>query len=272
MRVDLHVHSTASDGAWSPEAVVRGAAEGGLDVIALSDHDTIAGYTAAAAVGRAVDVHVVPALEVSSTHQGRDVHILGYFVDPDATPLREHADRAVHRRAERMREMLVRLAGQGVTIGYAQVEEAAGPDHVVIGRPHLAKALVSAGYASSIPEAFSKLIGDEHPAFVPTHLLIPADAVELVAASGGVPVWAHPPGDLVDPLLPELMEAGLLGMEVYRPRYGKSEVLRYENICRSSGLLRSGGSDWHSPDGGAALGDFFVTGDEVRKLLAAGGL
>jgi predicted metal-dependent phosphoesterase TrpH len=272
VRLDLHVHSTASDGAWTPDAVVRGAAKGGLDVVALADHDTIAGYEAAADAGRDVDVQVLPAIEISSTYGTRDVHVLGYFVDPSAPALRGHAERALHRREERMREMLARLSEQGVTVGYPAVLEAAGPDHVVLGRPHLARALVEAGYAKSVPDAFNRLIGDDHPAFVPTHLLEPTEAVELIVASGGVPVWAHPPGDLVDALLPELTRVGLRGLEVYRPRNAKADVLRYEGICRSTGLLTTGGSDWHSPDGGAALGDFFVNGDEVGALLEAGGL
>jgi len=272
LRLDLHVHSTASDGSWSPEAVVRGAASGGLDVIALTDHDTIAGYAPASVTGREVDVQVIPGIEVSSTHAGRDVHILGYFVDPGSARLLDYTDRASGRREERMREMLVRLAEQGIDISFPAVEEAAGPDRVVIGRPHLARALIAAGHASSIPDAFNRLIGDNCPAFVPTHLLAPTEAVELVAAAGGVSIWAHPPGDLVDPLLPSLVKAGLRGLEVYRPRHSRSEVLRYEGICRTSGLLMSGGSDWHHPDGGSALGDFFVSNDEVGKLLAVGGI
>ena len=272
MRLDLHLHSTASDGSWSPEAVVRGAAAGGLDVIALTDHDTIAGYAAAAAVGEQVDVHVLPGIEISSTHDGRDVHILGYFVDPAAEQLVEYSDRASGRREERMREILDRLADEGIDVAIDAVEEEAGPDRVVLGRPHLAKALVTGGHATSVPDAFDRLIGDDSPAFVPTHLLQPAEAVELVLASGGVPVWAHPPGDMIDGLLPPLVEAGLRGLEVYRPRHRRSEVLRYENICRTAGLLMSGGSDWHGPDAGPALGDFYVTADEVERLLAVGGL
>ena len=272
MRLDLHIHTTASDGAWSPEAVVRGAAEGGLDVIAITDHDTVAAYVPASAVAGEVDIQVVPAIEVSSTHAGRDVHILGYFVDPGSAALAGHAAEASRRREERMREMLDRLAEQGIAVAFKEVEQAAGPDRVVIGRPHLAKALVEAGHASSVPDAFARLIGDDCAAFVPTHLLTPAEAVELVVASEGVPVWAHPPGDLVDPLLPELKRAGLRGLEVYRPRHRRSDVLRYEAICRSSGLLVTGGSDWHAPEGGTALGDFFVTGDEVAGLLAIAGM
>ena len=272
MRLDLHVHSTASDGAWSPEAVVRGAAAGGLDVIALADHDTAAGYATAAAVGRDLDVQVIPALEVSSTHHGRDVHVLGYFVDPQAADIRTHSERATRRREERMLEILARLEKQGIAVDYTAVEEAAGPDRVVIGRPHLARALVAAGHASSVEDAFDRLIGDDKPAFVPTHLLTPVEAVEVILGGGGVPVWAHPPGDLLDALLPPLLSAGLRGLEIYRPKGHRSDVLRYERICRSRGLLTSGGSDWHAPAGGTALGDFYVTADEVEGLLAAGGM
>jgi len=272
VRLDLHVHSTASDGSWPPEAVARGAAAGGLDVIALADHDTAAGYPAAAAAGHEVSVQVIPALEVSSTHAGRDVHVLGYFVDPLSEAIRGHGERAGRRREERMREMLERLARQGIPVEYAAVETAAGPDRVVIGRPHLAKALVAGGHAASIEDAFDRLIGDGKPAHVPTQLLDPVGAVEVVLAGGGLPIWAHPPGDLVDSLLPSLVEAGLRGLEVYRPKGPRSDALRYEDICRRRGLLVSGGSDWHGPAGGTALGDFHVTGDEVEALLEAGGI
>ena len=272
MRLDLHVHSTASDGSWSPEAVVRGAAAGGLDVVAITDHDTAAAFATAAPVGRDVNVQVIPAIEVSSTHAGRDVHVLGYFVDPESDAIRAHAARATGRREERMREMLVRLEKDGIGVAYEAVEEAAGPDRVVIGRPHLARALVAMGHATSVEDAFDRLIGDDKPAFVPTRLLTPVEAVEVILEGRGVPIWAHPPGDMVDGLLSALLEAGLRGLEVYRPRNARSDVLRYEGICRSRGLLMSGGSDWHSPDAGAALGDFFVTGDEVEGLLAAGGM
>jgi predicted metal-dependent phosphoesterase TrpH len=251
---------------------VRGASQGGLDVIALTDHDTLAGFRAAAVVGRQLDVQVVPGIEVSATHRGRDVHVLGYFVDPDAHTLASHADRAGRRRIERIREMLERLRAQGVDVPFAAVEEAAGPARGVIGRPHLARALVGSGHASSVSEAFDRFIGDQHTAFVPTDLLPPAEAVDLIVRAGGVPIWAHPPGDLVDELLRPLMAVGLAGLEVYRPRSHPADVERYESICRTAGLAMSGGSDWHSPDGGAALGDFYVTGDEIEALLTAGGM
>ncbi|NJD19910.1 MAG: PHP domain-containing protein [Gemmatimonadetes bacterium] len=251
---------------------MAGAAAGGLDVIAIADHDTTAALAAAqaAAVGRSLQV--IPALEVSSTWQGREVHVLGYFVSPEAPALTAHGRRAVTLRQERMREMVARLARAGIHVAYEDVEAAAGPQRVNLGRPHLAKVLVSNGHVSSVAEAFSRLIGDQHAAFVPTRLVDPAGAVSLILEGGGIPVWAHPPADLVDTLLPGLMRAGLRGLEVYRPTHSRSDVIRLEGICRSTGLVMSGGSDWHSPDSGVLLGAFHVTGDEVEKLLAAGGM
>ncbi len=272
MRLDLHVHTTASDGAWSALQVVEGAAKGGLDVIALADHDTTSAVEKAQDAARARNLQVVPAIEVSSTHRGRDVHVLGYFVDPGSEALTIHRGRAGRVRAERMKAMIGRLAEQGVEVEFEEVEEAAGPDRGSLGRPHLAKVLVARGYASSVPHAFDTLIGDGHPAFVPTDLLSPAEAVELVLAGGGIPVWAHPPADLLDGLLPNMIDAGLRGLEVYRPSHRSADVLRLERICRARGLLMSGGSDWHTPDAGSALGDFYVTADEIEKLLSEGGL
>jgi predicted metal-dependent phosphoesterase TrpH len=132
--------------------------------------------------------------------------------------------------------------------------------------------LVASGYASSVPDAFASLIGDRHPAFVPTGLLTPPEAVELILQAGGTPVWAHPPGDLIDTLLPPMVEVGLAGLEVYRPLHSRTDVVRLEGICRTGGLLTTGGSDWHNPDAGVSLGAFFVTADEVEGLLAVGGL
>lgn len=272
MRLDLHIHSTASDGAWPPEKVVAAAARGGLDVIAIADHDTTAGVAAAQAAGVEANVQVIPALEVSSTWEGREIHVLGYFVDSTAPALVAHSERAGSVRESRMHSMVERLGDQGVDVTFAEVEEAAGPDRVNIGRPHLAKALVKRGHATSVVDAFQRLIGDGHPAFVPTALLSPVEAVEMIVASSGLPVWAHPPGDLIDTLLPELMKAGMKGLEVYRPSHGRNDVLRLEGICRTTGLFRSGGSDWHTPDSGNVLGDFHVTSDEVEKLLTAGGM
>lgn len=241
-------------------------------MIAVADHDTTAAVAAAQAAAAGRSLQVIPALEVSSTWQGREIHVLGYFVALDAPALLAHGQRALTARQDRMRQIVARLSSAGIEVGYEEVEAAAGPDRVNLGRPHLAKVLVARGYVSSVAEAFNRFIGDQHPAFVPTQLLDPMEAVALVLAGGGLPVWAHPPADLVDTLLPELVRAGLRGLEVYRPSHSRSDVIRLEGICRSTGLVMSGGSDWHSPDSGVPLGAFHVTADEVEKLLAAGGM
>ncbi|MDE0730102.1 MAG: PHP domain-containing protein [Longimicrobiales bacterium] len=272
MKVDLHIHTSASDGAWSAEAVVQGAASGGLDVIAIADHDTTASFSVAEAVGSEVRVQVIPAIEVSSMYHGRSIHILGYFVDPVSEVLLNHRVRATKHREIRMREMLNRLTEAGILVTYQDVKAEAGPDGGVLGRPHLAKALVKAGHAASVPDAFNSLIGDESQFFVPTDLLEATEAVQLILASGGIPVWAHPPRDIVDVLLPELISSGLQGIEVYRPSHRPKDVMRLEAICSEKGLLCSGGSDWHSPDAGRSLGDFFVGAVEVEDLFRLGGV
>jgi predicted metal-dependent phosphoesterase TrpH len=131
---------------------------------------------------------------------------------------------------------------------------------------------VEAGHVTTISEAFDRYIGDEHPAFIPTSLLSPEEAVELVLQAGGIPVWAHPPEDRVEALLPRLVQVGLRGLEVYRPRHAPRYTLRLEGLCRAWKLLPSGGSDWHGPDRGIVLGDFFVTAEEVAELLEEGGI
>lgn len=272
MKLDLHIHTTASDGAWSPEEVVGAAADRGLDVIAVTDHDSVAGVDRARAAARGRNLEVLSGIEISSTADGRDVHVLGYRIDVDAPPLTRYAVRAERRREARMREMLERLSDQGVEIPYRDVERAAGPDRGVIGRPHLARALVEAGHATSIPDAFNHLIGDQSDAFVPTHMLDPAGAIDLIIEAGGVPVWAHPPADLIEPHLPGMLEAGLRGLEVYRPRNRRSDMARLEQLCGSRDLFMTGGSDWHSPDSGTLLGDFHVEARDIEAFLEAVGL
>lgn len=279
MRLDLHVHTTASDGALSPGAVVDQAIAGGLHVLAIADHDTTAGSRAArAAVGghgrasRGRPLHVVPAIELSTTRAGDELHVLGYFLDLDAPALRAHEERSSRRRRERLREIVDRLAARGVEVAFEEVLRVAGSEVDSLGRPHLARALVRAGHVDTVSEAFDRFIGDHAPAFVPTDLLDPVEGVEVILESGGIPVWAHPPGDTVEGLLPELVAGGLRGLEVYRPYNTPDQVRRLKSLARRHGLLVSGGSDFHDPDRGGALGGFFVTDREVAELLELGGL
>lgn len=272
MRLDLHVHSTASDGTVSPEEVVDRAVAGGLDVLALADHDTVAGVPRAIAAARERRLHIIPAVEMSSTFEGTDVHILGYFVDIESPAFTAHARRNHERRDARMAEMLANLARQGVRITRGQLDEQRGSAAVAYSRPHLARALVKAGHAATVPDAFARLIGNDRPAYAPTRVATPAEVIGVVLGAGGIPVWAHPPAKLFARLLPSLLEAGLRGLEAYRPVRASLSVARLERVAREEGLVLTGGSDWHGPEGGARLGDFHVTGDEVGDFLAAGGM
>jgi predicted metal-dependent phosphoesterase TrpH len=277
MRLDLHVHSTASDGQLSPGDVVRSAVAGGLDVIALSDHDTTAGFEEARATaedlarGGGRGVEVIPAIEVSTTGHGEELHFLGYFVDPTHPSMTSHAVRARSLRNDRMQEMVRRLDSQGVEVTFDEVVSAAGPDRQALARPHLARALVERGYAGSTAEAFDRYIGNAHEAFVPTGLMSPTRGIELILGAGGIPVWAHPPRWLLEELLDPFVEAGLRGLEVYRPKNAATLTMKLERAARSRGLLVTGGSDWHGPDSGR-LGDFHVSAEEVGGLLEAGGI
>lgn len=271
IRVDLHLHSTASDGSLAADALVAAAAGGGLDIIALADHDTTAGVPAAAAASADAGLTLVTAIELSASYGDAEVHILGYGVDPEHASLRAHGESAVTRRRERVVEMLQRLAALNVAVEMDDVLEAAGQGHGSLGRPHVARAVVARGYAGSVAEAFDRWLADDGPAFVPTALLEPRDAVALIHESGGLALWAHPAPRQFEPRLEHFAASGLDGIECYRPRLNAVDQGRLERAAASYGLLLSGGSDWHGGWQGR-LGDFFVPADRVAPLLERLGL
>jgi predicted metal-dependent phosphoesterase TrpH len=270
VRIDLHLHSTASDGSLPPRELVCAARSGGLHVIALTDHDTTVGVPEAVSAAEST-IQVIPGIEISSHHAGADLHVLGYFVDPLHPAILAYAERAVSERSERMRAMLGRLASLGIGVAWEEVEAAAGPGSRVVGRPHLARALVQGGFASSFSDAFERWIGDAGPAYLPTELITPADAIELVHAVGGLAVWAHPRPDVLERDLRRLERWGLDGVECIRPRADAAESLRMERLARELGLVVTGGSDWHGPWHGR-LGAFSVSEDEVGEFLDRAGM
>lgn len=267
------MHSTASDGQFAPEQVAQFARDGRLDLIALADHDTTAGVAAATAAGAELSVEVIPAVEMSSTHEERDLHILGYFVDPAAPVLLEHADRARTFRESRMVRIIERLARQDVHVTIEAVRVIAGADErrKSIGRPHLARALLDAGYVATVQEAFDRFISDDHEAFVPTALQSPAEAIARIHEAGGVAVWAHPPRESMESLLPGFVRDGLEGLEVYRPTHSREYQAQLEQAAGRHGLVMTGGSDWHGTKDGT-LGTFYVEAPEIAEFLARRGL
>ena len=266
MKIDLHLHSDASDGALAPSEVAARAAEAGLDLIALADHDTTAGVRPAMAAAEERGIRVLPAIEISASHRGRDIHILGYGIDPDAPALAEHSAEARERRDVRIREMIDRLAELGVDVAYDAVVEEAGPNAQALARPHLARVLWNQGHVPSVSAAFDRYIADDGPAYVPVRAVDVPGAIERVHEAGGLAVWAHPPMPLLGGALREFVEAGLDGLECYRPRVEPSDLNRLLNKARQHDLLVTGGSDWHGHWHGD-LGTFHLDPDVLGDFL-----
>lgn len=270
MKVDLHMHTTFSDGLRSPEEVVRLAIAGDLDVISITDHDNTMGVAPAMCAAQR-RIHVIPGVELSSRWRGESVHVLGYFVDPDAESLTAHYRNLLERRHDRMNRIVVRLADQGVRLNLDHVGDQRASARVPYTRPHLARALVREGYARDVPDAFDRYIGADCPAYVLVESPTPEAVIKTIQAAGGVAVWAHPPLRHLGELLPRLVAAGLGGVEVYRPwpRRIRESV---STQTRRAGLFATGGSDWHGRDGDGKLGDFFVNGRDIEDFLRAGGI
>jgi predicted metal-dependent phosphoesterase TrpH len=269
-RTDLHLHTRASDGELSPVELVRAAVAGRLDVIAVTDHDTVAGVPDALAAALGTPLTVIPGVEMSTLHEGREVHMLGYGVDPDAAPMLAHQETAVHRREERAREMVRRLQALGLAVEWEDVLRAAGADARAIGRPHVARALLARGQVRWVGEAFDRYLGDAGPAFVRSALPATLDAIDTIRDAGGVPVWAHPEREVLEAFAPAFAAHGMAGLECFRPGTQPEDGKRLRGVARRLELMPTGGSDWHGPHR-VALGDFFVPADDVAGLLAAVG-
>ncbi len=272
MRADLHLHTTASDGRLSPAEIVRIAGMKGLDVIAITDHDTTDGVLPALKAAEAYpSLMVIPGIEISTDVPDGEVHILGYFIDCQDQELQEVLLRLKNSRLERAQAMVSKLSELGIHIDWGRVQEFVQGDSV--GRPHIAEAMLEKGYITSIREAFTKYIGYDGPAYVKRERIIPAEAVALVARVGGVPVLAHPRDiDDLDGFIDGLKGAGLMGLEVYYGGYLPREVERLEDVARRHGLIPSGGSDYHGlSDDETPIGGVLVPQDSIERLISLAG-
>jgi predicted metal-dependent phosphoesterase TrpH len=262
--VDLHTHTTASDGLLSPSELMRHAAEAGLAGIAVTDHDTTAGLEEAVQAGRALGLEVVPGVEISTSHSDVEVHLLGYWVDPGHTELNRQMASRRDDRDVRAREMVDRLHGLGVHIEYEDVLCQAGKG--AVGRPHVAAALVAKGWVQSRQEAFDRYIADGRPAAVPKPVFPLGEAIQLLLSMGAVPVCAHP-GLLKRPeLLNEMPGLGLAGLEVFYPKHLPEQQRELQAFAGAHGLVATGGSDFHGPTQPGPLGSHAVPREVLESL------
>ena len=269
MRADLHVHSSASDGSDPPAEVMRRAARVGLDVVALTDHDTVAGHTEAAAA--AGPVTLLPGMELSCRLDGRSLHLLAYVFDPDQPELAAELTRIRDDRVLRARAMVDKLAGLGVDVSWEQVAAIAG--QAVVGRPHIARAMADSGAIASPREAFTRdWIADGGRAYVGRYALDPVRAIDLVRAAGGVTALAHPRAGrdtwVTNEQITRLAAAGLAGLEVFHPDQSEAERARLIALAHDLALAITGGSDDHGSLTDYRLGCETTSGEAYQDLLS----
>ena len=246
-QVDLHLHTTASDGRLTPPELVRLLARNGLRCVAITDHDSTEGLAAAHEEALAhPGLEVIAGVELGADIPEGDVHILGYFLDVGSEELQETLSRFRDGRDLRARRRVERLAENGLSVEWRRVEELAQGG--AIARPHVALALVERGYVATLQEAFDKYLGRGGPAYVGRSKLSPEDAIRLILRFGGLPVLAHPARYVknLHSHLPSFVEAGLVGMEVYYKDYTLEEVAWLQRLCHRYDLIPCGGSDYHA--------------------------
>lgn len=276
MAVDLHVHSSASDGTDAPDVVVAKAAEVGLKAIALTDHDTLSGVPMARQAAADLAIELIPGVELSVDHNGVKAHMLAYFVEPTGGPLQAHLARLRAGRAERNLVIVERLNQLGYAITMDDVLRHASGD--AVGRPHIADALVEAGYLHVRSAAFPSLLGDGGEAYVERDRLTATEAIRLTTKSGGVTSIAHPlticaEASSLRVMLEELGEVGLAGVEVYYSEHPPAIRSQLADVASDLGLVATGGSDYHGSGKpglqiGSGHGDLTVP-DTVLEELAA---
>ena len=276
--VDLHCHTTASDGTLTPTQLVARAVEFGLKTIAVTDHDTTDGVAEAVAAGEKAGLDVLPGIEINTDVPGGEIHVLGYFIDTTDQPFQAELRRLRDGRERRGAEITRRLAALGAPISWQRVQAIAG--NAPSGPPHIARALLEAGHVNSMNEAFLLYIGRDGPAYVERMRFTPVEAVQTIKRVGGLPVLAHPiiarfSGDPVvevnlDNTLPGMMAAGLVGLECHYPNYTGGQVQQLLAAARRFGLIATGGTDFHGPRADRAeLGSVYVPERVVQELKAA---
>ena len=267
--VDLHLHTNFSDGLLTPTQVVMKAKEAGLKAVGIVDHDTIDGIAEATEAGSHQDIEVVPGVELSSQYEGRDIHILGYYFDPEHPRLQEYLRRFQQERYRRAAKMIQNLNNLGVRLTMAEVKERAKGGS--IGRPHLAEVLMEKGYVETFQEAFHRYIGYGSKAYEEKYKIRPEEAIRLLSEAKGLSFLAHPGYSISDSIILHFIKAGLDGIEVVHPKLNEKRTQHLQQFARNNGLLLCGGSDCHGGrDGRFYIGNFtvpYIILEEMKTVL-----
>lgn len=269
MPIDLHLHTNHSDGTFEPEEVIRRAKSLKMTTISITDHDTISAVPAArAAAGK--ELEILSGVELTAVSHGRELHVLGYGFSEQDPELTGYMKDAQERRHGRIQRMIEKLNEKGVAVTLAEVEKIAGTG-TSVGRPHLAEALMKRGAVNSLNEAFDRYIGDHAPCFVKEATLTVTDAVRLIRQAGGVAILAHPHRLVEDEWLPDLVDEGIQGIEVYHSDHEPPIIRHYLEFAKKMNLLVSGGSDCHGyrKAKGPLIGTVKVPEELLERLKAA---
>ncbi len=241
-KVDLHIHTTNSDGFYSPKEIIEKAAKAHLDIISITDHDNLSGIQEAAAFGAEAGIEVIPGLEISSDIRDKEVHILGYFIELDSEELERYLSFFREERIKRAVRIVRKLNSLGLPVSFEEVLIHA--KHSAIGRPHIAQKMVEKGLVSNYYEAFNKYIGNGCPAYEKKVHISPHSAFKIISDAGGLSFIAHP-GNMPEDILKELIDSGVDGIEVTHPSHNAQQEKFYRGIVNEYFLLESGGSDFH---------------------------
>ncbi|HVO75422.1 MAG TPA: PHP domain-containing protein [Ignavibacteriaceae bacterium] len=240
--VDLHIHTSNSDGFYSPKEIVEKAKGAGLDIISITDHDNLSGIPEAAELGAEAGIEVIPGLEISSDIRDKEVHILGYFIDLNSEELERYLSFFREERIKRAVRIVGKLNSLGLPLSFEEVLIHA--KHSAIGRPHIAQKMLEKGLVSNYYEAFNKYIGNGCPAYEKKVHISPQSAFKIISDAGGLSFIAHP-GNMPEDILKELIDSGVDGIEVLHPSHNAQQEKFYRGIVNEYFLLESGGSDFH---------------------------
>jgi predicted metal-dependent phosphoesterase TrpH len=249
--IDLHVHTTASDGIFTPKEVAENVITAGLTAVAITDHDAIDGYVEVAQYLDGSGIEAISGVELSCYYNDADVHILGYFIDHTNPEFVKKIQVLRQDRYERGEEMVSKLNDIGINLSMDTVKTIAG--NSAVGRPHVADALLKEEFVQTYDEAFARYLGYHAPAYVPKKVLSPEHGIDLLHLTGGVAILAHPGTLKHDEFIPDLVEMGLDGIEAYHSQHSKPAIQKYKTLAKKHGIAYSGGSDCHGPRKGRVL-------------------